>query len=115
MLELWLQTILAPKVPPGERMVVEHTSNQSPVVPKNWNVPSQESNLTVIENLHLFLVPIFLIDVLDTSSELFHGVFGVLENIFEKSAVINCVVFTFLTAFTEGFPHDLFFFLYLFF
>jgi hypothetical protein len=34
-----------------------------------------------------------------------------LENIFEKSAIINCVVLTFLTAFTEGFPHELFFFL----
>lgn len=115
MLKLGLETILAPKVPPGERMVIKHTCNQSPIVSENGNVPSQECNFAVIENLHLFLVPVFLVDVLDASSQLFHRVFRVLENIFEKSTVINCVVFTFLTAFTEGFPHDLFFFLYLLF
>jgi hypothetical protein len=68
MLELWLETILAPKVPPGERMVVEHTSNQSPIVSKNGNVPSQERDLAIVENLHLFLVTILLVDLLDTSS-----------------------------------------------
>ena len=67
-MELGLKTVFAAEVPSGERVVVEDTSDKSPIVSENGDIPSEECNLAIIEDLHLLLVPCLLVNVVDSPS-----------------------------------------------
>lgn len=71
-LELGLEAIFASQVASSEWVVVEHARNQPPVVSEDRHVPPKERNLAIIEYLKLLLSPIFLVDLLDPPSEVFH-------------------------------------------
>ena len=92
-------------------MVGQDIGNEPPVITKNRDIPSQESNFTVTESLHLLLIavpPNALIIIIDELPQIFHCLWGVLVYILEFLAAVVSLMVAFNTEFSMAVPHLLF-------